>query len=83
MRKIFPGIAVRAVILAHRAPLAFAQVRPPAAPFMIGPCMRDAAAFYGLQQMTWLMLRILIGHQFTLLAGSTMSRARRVMEPRK
>src|SRR5579863_3672151 len=32
MRKVLPGGAVRAVILAHGAPLAFAQVRAPAAP---------------------------------------------------
>src|SRR5947207_1189639 len=32
VRQILPGIAVGAVILAHRAPLALAQVRAPAFP---------------------------------------------------
>src|SRR5688500_15574913 len=33
VRKIFPGIAMRGVIFAHRAPLAFRKVRTPPAPF--------------------------------------------------
>src|SRR5215831_8532008 len=32
MREIFPGGAVLAVVLAHRAPLALADIRPPALP---------------------------------------------------
>ena len=32
VREVVPGVAVRAVVLAHRAPLALAQVRPPRLP---------------------------------------------------
>src|SRR5579862_2300983 len=32
IRKIIPGVAVRAVIFAHRAPLALGQIWPPAFP---------------------------------------------------
>src|SRR5262249_46142996 len=35
VREVRPGAAVRAVVLAHRAPLPFAQVRPPAAPGLL------------------------------------------------
>src|SRR5581483_9457768 len=44
VRQVIPRRAVRAVILAHRAPRAFAQVRPPALPVR-GAGFRFAEAF--------------------------------------
>ena len=35
VREVVPGLAVRAVVLAHRAPLPLAEVRPPAPPGML------------------------------------------------
>src|SRR5713226_4429793 len=32
MREVVPGVAVRAVVLAHGAPLALAEIRPPLPP---------------------------------------------------
>ena len=32
VREVLPGVAVRAVVLAHRAPLALAEIRPPQLP---------------------------------------------------
>src|SRR5260370_36165806 len=37
VRKIFPGRAVLAVILAHRSPLTPAEIRPPAPPLVAVP----------------------------------------------
>ncbi len=36
VRQVVPGVAIRAVVLAHRAPLPFAEVGPPALPALIG-----------------------------------------------
>jgi hypothetical protein len=44
MREIFPGVPLRAVILADGAPLAFAEIRPPTFPM-------DGALFRFLQPL--------------------------------
>src|SRR5260370_31915826 len=42
VRKIFPGRAVLAVILAHRSPLPLAEIRPPAPPMFTVPYFLEA-----------------------------------------
>src|SRR5205085_5146869 len=42
MRKIFPGGTVLAVILAHRSPLTFAEIRSPAPPMLAVPDFLEA-----------------------------------------
>jgi len=50
MREVGPGVTVGAVVFAHRAPLAFTQVRPPLAP-TFGVLRCQALAFNGAQQV--------------------------------
>ena len=49
VRHVIPGVAVRAVILPHRAPLPFAEVGPPALPALIGGL--ETAAFDRIEEM--------------------------------
>src|SRR5438445_8934637 len=49
MRKIRPRIAIGAVILAHRPPLAIADIGPPAPPRRAAPGVVEPAAFFGLR----------------------------------
>src|SRR4029077_3743157 len=48
---VVPGVAVETVVLAHRAPLALAQVRAPLAP-------PDAAGARGLEPLPFLIERV-------------------------
>src|SRR5689334_14651232 len=49
VRKVLPCATIRAVILAHRAPLPLGQVRPPALPILLpGTCFFKSAVFDGL-----------------------------------
>jgi len=50
MGEVGPGVAVGAVVFAHRAPLAFTQVRAPLAP-PLGVLRCQALAFNGAQQV--------------------------------
>ena len=43
--KVFPGIAVRAVVLPDRAPLPFAEIGAPFAPGAMGLLVAEAKAF--------------------------------------
>src|SRR6266700_2795871 len=49
VREIRPGIAIGAVILAHRPPLAIADIGPPASPRRAAPGFLEPAAFFGLR----------------------------------
>jgi len=46
-REVVPGLAVRRVVLADRAPLTLGQVRPPAAPLLAGVARVEQAAVLG------------------------------------
>src|ERR1700742_573376 len=52
VREMLPCSPVRAVVLADRAPLALAQIRPPAPPGFTGFSRRKPAAFNGLEDAT-------------------------------
>ena len=52
VREILPGGAVAAVVLADRAPLALAHIRPPAPPSFAGFRRRKPTAFSRLEQAT-------------------------------
>src|SRR5207244_3686759 len=47
VREIFPGIAVFAVILAHRAPLALAEIRSPSSPMLAVSYLLEAQPLGG------------------------------------
>src|SRR5207302_7203439 len=51
MREICPGVAVGAVILAHRAPLALADIGSPAPPGRTAPRFLQPAAFSRLRDV--------------------------------
>ena len=68
MREVGPGVTVGAVVFAHRAPLAFTQVRAPVAP-LLGAWRCQALAFEGVQQVGcgfgrhWVLLHLHSGAQ--------------------
>ena len=76
VRQVVPGVAVRAVILANRAPLAFAEVGPPALPALVGGL--EAAPFGRIEQMEVVAILGIVRQE--LLLGSSLRRscARRV-----
>src|SRR5258706_9397072 len=58
MRKIFPGCAARAVVLADRSPLPFGEIRSPALPVLLSDArFFEPAVFRGLYSWTdWVAL---------------------------
>ena len=55
MREIIPGVAVRAVILPYRAPLPFAQIRPPQMPVLFAIVILLEALLFGVHEIrTWM-----------------------------
>ena len=62
MRQILPGVAVLAVVLAHGAPLPFAQIRPPAPPRRSVPRLGEPPRLRGIGQIELRFRRALCGH---------------------
>ncbi len=55
VREIIPGVAIRAVILPHRAPLPFAQIRPPQMPALFAIVILLETLLFGVHEIrTWM-----------------------------